>query len=58
MKTNEPRVYSEEYQEYKKLQEKLNYLESKIMSIKTNIDSTYSKEKEEQRKEVPTSSSK
>ncbi|KAL4489491.1 hypothetical protein ABPG72_002787 [Tetrahymena utriculariae] len=50
-KVGESRVYSDEYQEYKKLQEKLNYLESKIMSIKTNIDSTYQKEKEEQRKE-------
>lgn len=38
------RNFKEEYVEYKKLQEKLNFLESKIMHIKSNIDTTYQKE--------------
>ena len=38
--------FKDEYQEYKKLQEKLNYLESKIMSIKTNLDNTDQREKD------------
>lgn len=40
--------YRDDYQEYKKLQDKLSYLENKINNIKTNIDNTYQREKREQ----------